>query len=97
MGVTRNGNKFRPSDWIERLATVFASFGSTQRLRYNKLIHPSVYDGLRCLFVATSLAVIDPAGFDFVMDFANSNQLQIKQVGLAQAAQPLAIELSDVA
>jgi hypothetical protein len=97
LGITRNGNRFRPSDWVERIATAFASFGSSQRLHYNNLIRPSVYDGLRCLFVATSLAVIDPAGFDFVMDFANSNQLQVKQIGLAQAGKSTAIKLPDVA
>ena len=34
-------------------------------------------EGQTCLFVADSFAEMDPAAFDYIMDFANSNQLQI--------------------
>lgn len=78
LGMTKNGNKFRPSDWIERIASVFASFGADQRLRYNPLIMPASVDDMPCLFVASSLASADPAAYRFVMEFANSYQLQVK-------------------
>lgn len=81
IGLTENGNRFRPSDWVERIASGFASFDGDQRLRYNPLIMPVRHDGLYALFVADKLASIDPAGHRFVMDFANSCQLQTKRIG----------------
>lgn len=97
LGITQKGNKFRPSDWVERIASVFGSFDTSQRLRYNTLVRPAIFEGLRCLFVAGSLAMLDPAGYDFVMEFANSNQLQIKQMGQITPEPTRPIELSNVA
>lgn len=97
LGTTQKGNKFRPSDWIERIASVFASYDNGQRLRYSNTVRPSVYEGLRCLFVAGSLAMLDPAAYDFVMEFASSNHLQIVEIVQAVAEQPPAIDLQDVA
>jgi hypothetical protein len=88
LGITTNGNKFRPSDWIERIASVFASFGIDQRLRYNPLVIPARTDGMPCLFVASSLASEDPTAYRFVMDFANSYQLQVKTTGETEQRQP---------
>ena len=78
LGVSLNGMKFRPSDWIERIATAFASFDASHRLQYNPKVMPVKYDGQHCLFVASSLAEEEPAGYAFIMSFANSNRLQIK-------------------
>jgi hypothetical protein len=84
VGLTKNGNKFRPSDWVERIAGSFASFDVDQRLRYNPLIMPVQRDGLSGLFVADSLASRNPAGYQFVMEFANSHQLQAKRIGQSE-------------
>jgi len=97
LGVTQKGNKFRPSDWVDRIATVFASFDCRQRLCYHRLVHPSIHQGLRCLFVAGSLAMIDPAAYSFVMEFASSNHLQIVEVARAMETLPPSEGLSDVA
>ena len=78
LGISLNGNKFRPSDWIERIATAFASFDYSHRLRYNPKVMPVKHEGQHCLFVASCLAVNDPAAYDFIMNFANSNHLQVK-------------------
>lgn len=80
LGITHKGNKFRPSDWVDRLAAVFGSFDASKRLRYHPLVRPAIFEGLRCLFIAGSLTLLDPAGYDFVMEFAHNNQLQVKQV-----------------
>lgn len=80
-GITHSGNKFRPSDWVERIAAAFGSFDASQRLRYNPMVRPVSYDGLYCLFVAAGLAMIDPATYDFIMQFAMSNHLQVKDIG----------------
>lgn len=97
LGTTRNGGRFRPSDWVERVAVLFASFTASQRLRYHDLIRPAMHKGLRCLFVAGSLAIADPLAFDFVMDFADRNQLQIVACGQDVEVQQLSVELPNVA
>jgi len=97
LGVTHKGNKFRPSDWVERIATVFAGFDYRQRLCYHRLVHPSIHQGLRCLFVAGSLAMVDPAAYSFVMEFASSNHLQIVEIAQAVEALPPSEGLPDVA
>lgn len=79
LGISLNGKKFRPSDWIERIATDFASFDCSHRLQYNPKVMPVKHDGQHCLFVASSLAEQEPAAFAFIMNFANSNRLQIKK------------------
>lgn len=78
VGLTRHGNKFRPSDWAERIASVFANFDAHRRLRYNPQVMPALRAGVYGLFVASSLANLDPAGFQYVMEFADSYQLQIE-------------------
>lgn len=97
LGVTQKGNKFRPSDWVDRLATIFAEFDYRQRLCYHKLVHPSIHQGLRCLFVAGSLAMVDPAAYSFVMEFAWSNHLQVVEIGQTADALQSTTELPDVA
>jgi hypothetical protein len=91
LGVTDNGHKFRPSDWIERIATVFASFDVQQRLRYNPMVTPVRHNEQQCLFLDKNLEGIEPAGYKFVMDFAYSNHLQIVDLN------PAPVELQFVA
>ncbi len=81
LGVTQKGNKFRPSDWVDRIAALFASFTAERRLQYHAMIRPVIHQGLRGLFVAGSLAMADAVAYDFVMEFAGSNRLQIVQLG----------------
>jgi hypothetical protein len=95
VGLTHNGHKFRPSDWVERIASVFARFDADQRLRYNPQVMPVYRDGMYCLFVASSLASQDPAGYQFVMEFVHNYQLQIKSADKPEQ-QPVS-ELSNVA
>ncbi len=76
-GVTTEGKKLRPSDWIERISSTLASFGSDHRLHYSKAVAPCMIDGEKCLVVARNLREVNPQAYDFVMDFARSNQLAI--------------------
>ncbi|MFK5915745.1 MAG: DUF3579 domain-containing protein [Woeseiaceae bacterium] len=78
-GVTEDGKKLRPSDWIERISSTLASFGSDQRLKYSNAVAPCVIDGEKCLVVARNLGEINPEAYDFVMGFAKSNQLSIRE------------------
>jgi len=73
-----NGKKLRPGDWIERIACALASFDENCRLRYSVSVQPCVIDGEKCLVVARGLEQTDPQGYEFVMEFARSNQLRIQ-------------------
>ena len=48
-GVTEDGRKLRPSDWIERISSTLASFGSDQRLQYSNAVAPCIIDGEKWL------------------------------------------------
>lgn len=73
-----NGKRFRPSDWIERISSTLASFQVDNRLRYSQGVQPCIIDGEPCLIVATWLETADRVAYDFVMNFARSNQLKIQ-------------------
>lgn len=77
-GVQENGKKFRPSDWIERLSSTLASFHIDNRLRYSAGVQPCMLDGEQCLVVTRWLETADPAAYDYVMGFAQANQLRIQ-------------------
>lgn len=76
-GIKKDGAKLRPSDWIERLSSTLASFGLDQRLKYNEFVQPCMVNGEKCLVVARGLSTKNPEMYDFVMGFANGNNLQI--------------------
>lgn len=78
-GVTEEGKKLRPSDWIERISSTLASFGTDQRLRYSNAVAPCTIDGEKCLVVARNLQEVNPDAYDYVMGFAKSNQLSIRE------------------
>lgn len=76
-GVTDDGRKLRPSDWIERISSTLASFGTDHRLHYSNAVAPCMIDGEKCLVVARNLNELNPEAYEFVMGFAKSNQLSI--------------------
>ena len=82
LGVTVDGQTFRPSDWAERLAGVMSSFrpGGAQpgdHLSYSPWCVPNTLDGQKCVIVHTDLQQAEPMAWDFVMNFARDNDLQI--------------------
>ena len=78
-GTKEDGGKLRPSDWIERISSTLASFGQDHRLRYDKSVLPCVIGGEKCLVVARGLSDSNPAAYEFVMGFAQSNKLKIQE------------------
>ncbi len=79
-GYTEDGKKFRPSDWIDRIASMMASYGKSHRLVFSDLLHPERYQGQKCLIIDTELEVKNPQMFEYVMYFAKSNNLKVTQV-----------------
>ena len=84
-GITRDGRTFRPSDWAERLAGVMSSFrpGGARpgsHLSYSPWCVPTVIDGVKTVVVHSDLRQHDAMAWDFVMNFARDNDLQVSDV-----------------
>lgn len=82
-GITRDGRTFRPSDWAERLAGAMSSFrpggakGPGAHIGYSPYCFPRVVGGIKCVIVSESLKDIEPMAWDFVVNFARDNELQV--------------------
>jgi hypothetical protein len=75
--TTREGKAFRPSDWIDRICSSFATFGDNRKLRYSPYLKPEVIGGARCLVVDMKLKDVSPERFEELMQFASENNLNI--------------------
>jgi len=85
LGVTRGGKTFRPSDWAERLAGVMSQFrpGGPQRgshLGYSPWCVPTSFGSVKCVIVHSDLRDYDVMAWDFCMNFAKDNELQVSEV-----------------
>ena len=76
-GITRAGKPFRPSDWVDRTCSTYATFGTDKKLVYSPYLKPKVMNGVRCLAVDMRLKDVNPDGFTQLMQFADENQLNI--------------------
>ena len=84
LGLTRTGKAFRPSDWAERLAGVMSQFrpGGPQpgsHLGYSPWCVPSSIDNVRCVIVNRELRDLEPMAWDFCINFARDNGLQVRE------------------
>ncbi|MBC7858497.1 MAG: DUF3579 domain-containing protein [Burkholderiaceae bacterium] len=83
LGITSNGKQFRPSDWAERLCGVMSCFnpdgggGRNAHLQFSPYVRPTVMNGVRSVVVNTKLKKLEPMAFNFVVEFAKDNDLQV--------------------
>jgi hypothetical protein len=87
LGLTHEGRTFRPSDWAERLAGVMSQFrpgGAVpgSHLSYSPWCVPNTLDGNKCVIVHTDLRDEEPMAWNFVMNFAKDNNLQVVEACL---------------
>ncbi len=92
-GVTHDGKTFRPSDWAERLAGVMSQFrpgGSRpgSHLSYSPWCIPTTLNGVKCVVVHRDLQNHEPMAWDFVINFARDNNLQVAEACLLPDAPP---------
>lgn len=85
-GVTDEGQRFRPSDWAERLAGIAASYDARQRLHFSSELRPAGCSGQRALWVAKRLQSVAPELWQQVMVFARSNGLQVREAAECTAS-----------
>ncbi len=76
-GNTRAGKAFRPSDWVDRMCSTYATFGEDRKLKYSPYLKPKVVNGVRCLAVDLKLKTVNPEGYAQLMHFADENELNI--------------------
>jgi hypothetical protein len=87
LGRTLDGRTFRPSDWAERLAGVMSSFrpgGATpgSHLSYSPWCVPTAVDGVKAVVVNSELRNAEPMAWDFVLNFARDNNLEVSEACL---------------
>lgn len=94
-GVTLDGKTFRPSDWAERLAGAMSCFrpggvrpGIGSHIGYSPLCVPTVINGVKCVIVNEELRRLEPMAWDFVMNFARDNNLQVADACLLPDDKP---------
>ena len=86
MGLTSEGRKFRPSDWAERLAGVMSHFrpgGASHpgaHLSYSPWCVPTSIGSVKCVIVNRDLRDHDVMAWDFCINFAKDNELQVSDV-----------------
>jgi hypothetical protein len=90
-GLTLDGKTFRPSDWADRLAGVMSQFrpGGPQpgsHLSYSPWCVPNVINGVNCVVVHRDLRDAEPMAWDFVLNFARDNNLQVGDACLLPVA-----------
>lgn len=94
-GITKDGRTFRPSDWAERLAGVLSSFrpGGPQpgdHLSYSPWCVPTTINGVKVVIVNSELRDYDVMAWDFAMNFARDNGLQVAEATVTPDAPSLA-------
>ncbi len=87
LGLTSSGKTFRPSDWAERLAGVMSQFRPGVAPRgghpgYSPWCVPSTTsEGVKCVIVNRELRAVEPMAWDFCINFARDNDLQVLGLG----------------
>ena len=83
-GTTLEGRTFRPSDWAERLAGAMACFrpggakgGIGSFIGYSPYCVPRLINDVKNVIVDERLKALEPMAWDFVMNFARDNKLQV--------------------
>ncbi len=81
IGVTKEGRKFRPSDWADRLCGIMSAFGADNRMTYSPYVRPGcTLTGDKTVLVDARLYEIEPLAYKFLINFANDNDLQMEPI-----------------
>ena len=87
-GITAAGDKFRPSDWAERLCGMMSVFGEDRQLSYSPYLKPVTIGGANCVVVDRQLEAIDGAAYKFLMGFAVDNELTLRPGRMEKRPEP---------
>ena len=89
-GITKDGRRFRPSDWVERFCGVLAPYSQNSKkqlvmkrqntVKYSDLVFPIFVNEERIVIAFDKLEVIEPMAWTFVNSFINDNNLKVKHL-----------------
>ena len=103
-GVTSTGEKFRPSDWIERFCGVMAPYDTTYQssgervkniqkgMGYSDLVFPTTHKGERVVMALEQLNDIEPLAWEFVLNFIKENDLKTDKISYSEILSKDAIQ-----
>jgi len=74
-GITKDGQKFRPSDWTERLVCIQPE----QLKRYNGHLKISKIDGIKSIVFDEQLEYACSFTYERILSFAKTNHLVITE------------------
>lgn len=78
-GITDEGQRFRPSDWAERMSGSLATFRN-RRIHYSPMLQPSLNkEGYKCVLLDPALQQSNPELYNSILNFAKKNNLKICQ------------------
>ena len=77
-GINSKGQKFRPSDWAERMSGQLCTF-QKRRIRYSPLLQPTLRDGHKSVLLDPALKDSNPALYESIMQFAKNNDLMVHE------------------
>lgn len=86
VGVTNEGKKFRPSDWADRLCGVMSAFGSDNRMMYSPYVRPGCSLKGDKTVVDARLHDVEALAYNFLVNFAKDNNLQVDYLDPASTA-----------
>ena len=75
-GITEGGEKFRPSDWAERMSGQLSTFRK-HRIQYSPLLQPTMKGGHQCVMLDPLLKQTNPELYYSILEFAKNNNLKI--------------------
>jgi len=75
-GITETGEKFRPSDWAERMSGKLSTLHK-RRIHYSPMLQPTMRDGHKCVMLDPNLKISNPVLYNTILDFAKNNKLKI--------------------
>jgi len=77
-GITKDGKKFRPNDWAQRLCSIFGEFGSDKKFRYCISLRPVCdKDGNCCVYLDDVLVSKESEMYKQILKFIEDNDLEL--------------------
>ena len=78
LGSTLSGQKFRPSDWAQRLTVAVSTVGPKKRIVSHPRVHMAMRNGLPAVLIDPVLKQENPMMYEFLINFGKGNNLQIE-------------------
>ena len=78
LGTTLTGQKFRPSDWAQRLTVAVSTVGPKKQIISHPRVHMAMKSGVPAVIIDPVLKQENPMMYKFLIDFGKSNNLQVE-------------------